>query len=660
MNDENSMNAACKDYLADGGEMGGLIRSFDWSSTVLGDPDQWPPNLLYTVSLLLDSRFPMFLWWGEDLIQFYNDAYRPSLGMDGKHPGALGQKGEECWPEIWPVIKPLIDGVMASGKATWNEDWLIPIYRNNQLEDVYWTFSYSRVKNSAGMAGGVLVTCFETTEKVSSTQKIQSTFHKLEANEAKLRYMLAGAPVAIGVFSGRDLIIESANSKILEVWDKTSEIIGKPLHVALPELEGQAFLQLLDDVYTSGEPFYGNEVKAMVYVKNILKEIYFNFVYQPLKNPDGATSSVMVVATDVSEQVKARKELEKAKDTIDLAIQTSAIGIWTADLGTDLLTFSEQARLVHGLTDGTQLSLKESSQLIQEEFRERVWANIRHAVHTKTNFNEEYWINPMNGGQPRWIRSNGKAYYNEQGKPVYISGTILDLTEQKLDDMRKNDFISMVSHELKTPLTSLTALVQMLAAKANKNGDEFSTGALERANKQVKKMNAMINGFLNISRLESSKIQLNKKCFNLVELIQDVIEELTLTISTHQIYLIPNEPVSVIADYDKIVSVFTNLLTNAVKYSPKGRKVEVSYQKIENQVRVSVKDEGMGIQPKNRQRLFERYFRVDNDESRDISGFGLGLYLSAEIIKRHEGLIWVESESGSGSTFSFSLPLNCE
>jgi hypothetical protein len=114
----------------------------------------------------------MFIWWGEDHVQFYNDAYRPSLGNNGKHPNALGQRGEDCWPEIWPVIYPLIRQVLDGGMATWSEDQLIPIYRNGQLEDVYWTFSYSAIIDEAGAIGGVLVVCYENTEKMVHYKKL--------------------------------------------------------------------------------------------------------------------------------------------------------------------------------------------------------------------------------------------------------------------------------------------------------------------------------------------------------------------------------------------------------------------------------------------------------------------------------------------------------
>jgi hypothetical protein len=131
------------------GEMADLARAFDWGQTSIGPIDRWPEVLLNTVNTLLNSRHPMFLWWGEDLVQFYNDAYRPSLG-EGKHPRALGQKGEDCWPEIWPIIFPQIEAVMTRGEASWHENQLVPIIRNGRLEDVYWTYGYSAVYTPDG------------------------------------------------------------------------------------------------------------------------------------------------------------------------------------------------------------------------------------------------------------------------------------------------------------------------------------------------------------------------------------------------------------------------------------------------------------------------------------------------------------------------------
>jgi PAS domain S-box-containing protein len=155
------------------GEMADLIRGFDWSRSPLGPMEAWSDTLVTTVNLLLASRHPMFLWWGPDLVQFYNDGYRPSIRAD-KHPSAVGQRGVECWPEIWPIISPQIDAVMARGESTWNTNQLVPINRNGKLEEVYWTYSYSPVRDETGAVRGTLVVCSETTEQVLSERRLRT------------------------------------------------------------------------------------------------------------------------------------------------------------------------------------------------------------------------------------------------------------------------------------------------------------------------------------------------------------------------------------------------------------------------------------------------------------------------------------------------------
>ena len=167
-------------FLEGGGELGELIRSYDWGETPVGPVEIWPQSLRTTVSIILRSGFPMFLWWGDDMIQFYNDAYRPSLGQNGKHPKALGQPGKECWTEIWHIINPLIEQVRNTGTSFLNVDQLVPIYRNGKIEDVYWTFSYSPVIDESDKIAGVLVTCTETTEKVLNHRALAESRDQLQ------------------------------------------------------------------------------------------------------------------------------------------------------------------------------------------------------------------------------------------------------------------------------------------------------------------------------------------------------------------------------------------------------------------------------------------------------------------------------------------------
>src|ERR1700728_753315 len=155
------------------GEMAEVVRKFAWSKTPVGPVESWSDTLVTTVNLLLGSNHPMFLWWGPDLIQFYNDGYRPSI-RDDKHPSALGQCGVECWPEIWPIIGPQIEAVMSRGDSTWNTNQLVPINRNGKLEEVYWTYSYSPVRDKQGAVQGTLVACSETTEQVLSERRLRA------------------------------------------------------------------------------------------------------------------------------------------------------------------------------------------------------------------------------------------------------------------------------------------------------------------------------------------------------------------------------------------------------------------------------------------------------------------------------------------------------
>jgi PAS domain S-box-containing protein len=150
------------DFLSGGGEMGTLTRAYDWSASPLGKPETWPQSLRTALRILLNTNHPMFIWWGEELIQFYNDAYRETMGPE-RHPSALGQRGRECWAEIWPIIGPQIEQVMSGGGATWHENQLVPVTRYGKLEQVYWTYGYSPIDEDDGI-GGVLVVCRDVTK----------------------------------------------------------------------------------------------------------------------------------------------------------------------------------------------------------------------------------------------------------------------------------------------------------------------------------------------------------------------------------------------------------------------------------------------------------------------------------------------------------------
>jgi len=195
-------------FLQGGGEMGALIRRFGWTHTPLGPVESWKGSLKTMVGVNLHSDFPMFLWWGDEMIQFYNDAYRPSLGENGKHPLALGQAAQDCWPEIWPTIYPLIQQVK-QGRSFFSEDQLIPIFRNGHIEDVYWTFSYSPVYDESGAIAAVLVTCTETTAKVQ-------VYNQLKESKEQLQFAIDSAE--LGTWDLNPLTNKFSGNERLKAW----------------------------------------------------------------------------------------------------------------------------------------------------------------------------------------------------------------------------------------------------------------------------------------------------------------------------------------------------------------------------------------------------------------------------------------------------------
>lgn len=308
-------------FPANGGEMGALTRAKDWTKTPLGTVESWPQSLRTTLGILLNSKFPMFLFWGPDHICFYNDAYRPSLGNDGKHPAILGQKGAEFWPEIWDFIKPLIDQVLTQGEATWHEDQLLPIYRNGKMEDVYWTFSYSPVNNDEGKIDGVLVICNETTEKVKINKELENS------NQRYLNNILQ-TPNAMCIFRGKDYIVEIANELMLEIWERPIEdVINKPIFEALPEAKGQGLEDILLHVYSTGERFTAYELPVKLTRKGKVVNTFINVVYEALKEPDGTISGIVAIANDVTVQVVSRAAVEESEKRFRNTVKQLPLGI---------------------------------------------------------------------------------------------------------------------------------------------------------------------------------------------------------------------------------------------------------------------------------------------------------------------------------------------
>lgn len=293
-------------FLSGGGEMGALMREHDWSRTPLGAPETWPQALRTAVRLLLTTQHPMFIWWGPDLIQFYNDAYRQTMGPE-RHPSALGQRGRECWAEIWDIIGPQIDYVMAGKGATWHEDQLVPVTRFGRREDVWWTYGYSPIDDADGV-GGVLVVCKDVTHDHRMMTNLQQANRSLQDQSKHLLQLFDQAPGFMCLLRGPDHVFELANAAYQQLIGHRPEIIGQSIRDALPDIAGQGYYELLDEVFRSGRPYVGHAQRVQLRrgPDHPVEECFLDFVYQPIIDEDGSVTGIFVEGSDVTEFVRTR------------------------------------------------------------------------------------------------------------------------------------------------------------------------------------------------------------------------------------------------------------------------------------------------------------------------------------------------------------------
>ncbi|NCD70134.1 ATP-binding protein [Mucilaginibacter agri] len=490
----------------------------------------------------------------------------------------------------------------------------------------------------------------------SSQQQITQLNTHLKFNDARTRSLIQQAPVAIIVFRGEDLFIEAVNPPMLTLLGKQGDILNKPLLEAIPELNGQEPYKLLYSVLKTGNPVYGYDTAVKLKRNGVEETGYYNFSYSPLIE-DGEITGVIDMAVDVTEQVRVRKKIERTEESLRMAVDAADSGTYSMNTRTFEFYASPRLKELFGFNRDEDMSYEACMACIREDYRLTVQTLTEASLYQGERFELEYPVIGYHDGEERWLRGLGTVQPDSHGTDVFFTGIITDITERKEDDQRKSDFIGMVSHELKTPLTSMSGYVQMLLRIAGKDGHSAMIPILEKASKQVSKMTTMINGFLNVSRLESGKIHVDRQRFDIKDLIKEAEEESISTIATHRVIFKPVETSYVDADRDKIGQVISNFLSNAVKYSAPDTTIHVACITLDGYVQVSVTDSGMGINSRDIEKLFDRYYRVEGSEMVSISGFGIGLYLCAEIIKRHNGNIWVESEKDKGSTFYFNLPL---
>lgn len=489
-------------------------------------------------------------------------------------------------------------------------------------------------------------------------ERVSRRTWELSESERKLSSIVSQLPVPLVILRGPEFIIEMANDSMLALWQRPFEkVIGRGLLELLPELGEQRFAEQWRTILRTGIAFSESEVPIYLFSPSGKRiSLYLSYYNYPLFDEAGTVTGIMATVINLTEIVGARLEIEQSRELLELAVSQANMGTWQIDAETREFIPSVRLKELFGFYPDEVMPYDAAVEQISEEFREQVVTAVELAISEGKSYNLEYSIFGFHDKKVRWVSATGKLYPAKNGVPASFSGTILDITERKLEEIRKNDFIAIVSHELKTPLTSLQLYVQLLKANADQNADSSTLNLLSKIETQSEKMTAIINGFLNVSKMEAGKIHLDKKEFFLNELIRQAVTEFTLASKNKNIRVLCTEQLPVIADLDKIGQVINNLLSNAVKYSAPDRPIEIDCSRLEGRVQVSIKDSGIGIQPEDLEKIFQRFYRVESSENPSVKGFGIGLYLCSEIIERHGGRIWAESVFGKGSVFYFTLP----
>lgn len=517
-------------FLSGGGEMGERIRAYDWAATPLGPPQHWPQTLKTVIRLMLSTQHPMFVWWGPALIQFYNDAYSRSIGPE-RHPSALGQRGPDCWVEIWHLIGWQIEQCMAGGEATWHQNQLVPITRFGKREDVYWTYSYSPIDEPSAPngVGGVLVICTETTEHVLSEQRLREA-------EQTWRALFDQAPGFLSIMRGPDHVFEYANQRYIEFIGRR-DFIGKPIAEVVPEIEGQGFIAILDEVYRTGRAHTG--IAAPVYLDRSPGQVrYRDFVYQPIRDTNNAITGVLAVGFDVTDRVLVAKQLEEA-------------------------------------------------------------------------------------------------------------------------DARKNEFLAMLAHELRSPLSGIQNAAAILArAEGDDSRNPKLLGMIQR---QVSHLTGLAEDLLDIASISQGKTRLRMQPLDVGTLVHEAIELVhpLLEEKRHEVSItLGDEPLRVRGDRARLIQCISNLVNNAAKYTDPGGSIRLRGRRVEASAEITVTDNGIGITPELLPHVFDIFIQGERGLSRSQGGLGIGLAIVKQLIALHGGDVVAKSEgAGHGTTFSLRLPL---
>jgi two-component system CheB/CheR fusion protein len=579
-------------------------------------------------------------YWNKSWLEYTGQTFEEAVGRawDGiVHPGDI--------PELMNIYMPAFEARQA---------YSIPGIRLKRHDGKYRWHAFKA--NPRFLANGDFNGYVGVGYDIHDQRLIE---HALKESEHRFSNMIYSSPSLITILKGEDLIIEIANDAIIEIWGKGPDVVGKPYFTLLPELRDQGLGELIRGVYYTGEPVYANEMPLFLirYGKKEMK--YYDFLLQAQRNVKGEIEGVAIIATNVTPQAEFNKKIKQSEENFRQLSDLMPTMVSNGDPEGNVFYYNQTWMDYTGLAY-EELKNRGWVKAMHPEELEKITTRWQHSLTSGESFEMELRLLNYQG-QYKWHLSRAVAVKDDEGHIIKWVGTTTDIQKIKEEEQRKEDFLKMVSHELKTPVTSIKGYVQLLL---NMLEEEHNVPAmplktsLGRIDSQVIRLTRLITEMLDLSRIEAGKLELQQRDFILNELVEETVQDVLHTSPTHTINIRNDLYCSINGDEDRIGQVLINLLNNAIKYSPAQSEVDVHIHAAgEHGVAVSVKDTGIGIEKKDQQKIFERFYRVSGQSELSYSGFGIGLFIANEIIQRHDGYITVESEKDKGSTFSFFLPL---
>lgn len=498
---------------------------------------------------------------------------------------------------------------------------------------------------------------------------------KLQESEERFRTLITETPeVGVGLYLGREIRIQYVNDVMLHFWGKDHSVIGKTMLQALPELEGQPFLEQLDQVFTTGVPFTGKGVAAWLESGGKLNKRYFNYTYKALRDRSGEIYAIHHMAVDVTEQVINKLEVEKNEKRLQDMANSMPQLVWIANEEGTVTYYNNRINEFAGAKKNENGTWTWQGMIHPDDFRSTIhaWHN---AVKNLTIYQVEHRI-LMRDGTYRWHLSRAYAYQGDGDGGIKWYGTATDVHDQKVMEMnleksvrertlelqRSNDdlqqFAHVASHDLKEPIRKIKTFSHRLR-------DEYQTSLGDKGNTFVSKiiqstdrMYSMINGVLNYSAMSSTAgpmeiVDLNSVIRSIQTDLEILIHDKKATIIFHELPLIKGLP-------DLIYQLFYNLINNSLKFSKENipAEIEITSHPVEaNGIRyaeIVLTDNGIGFDEDHAEQIFVTFFRLNSKDK--YEGTGLGLALCKKIVERHGGTIYARGQKDKGAQFVILLP----